>query len=148
MTARRLTAVMALPFLMVACAPTEDLGSSRGIAYRIAEDNDALEEAMNRAEDHCDDHDRTAVLQSVSDTGGDEMLATFDCAGGPGSGIALWVDEDRDDGVILGANDDDDLDDALDRANDYCNDYGRIAVLQSVSEVDDDQIAAFNCADS
>jgi hypothetical protein len=70
--------------LAAACTTNGRLESSRGIALRIDDDIDALEAATDRADAHCDDHDRHAVLQGVSRVDGNELLATFDCAGWPG----------------------------------------------------------------
>jgi hypothetical protein len=60
-------------------AANEPLESSRGTAVGIVDDVDALEAAMEEAEDHCDRYDRHPVLQSVSPVDRDELLATFDC---------------------------------------------------------------------
>src|ERR671918_420468 len=75
---RRLLLVAASA-LLAACTATEPLESSRGTALRIVDDVDALEAAMDQAEEHCERYDRHAVLQSVSPVDRDELLATFDC---------------------------------------------------------------------
>jgi len=119
---------------IAACTTEGRLESSRGIALRINDDIDALEAAIDRAEAHCEDHDRHAVLQGVSRVDGNELLATFDCASSRGDGVALVVGDD-----------DDDLARATRDAGVFCDDYDRIPVLQSVSEVDHRRVAAFNC---
>ena len=120
--------------LLVGCTTSEQLESSRGIAVRLSDNIDALQAAKERADDHCDRHDRHAVLQSVSRLDDDEVLASFDCAGSIGGGVALLVDDD-----------DADLGEAMREAEDYREDFDRIAVLQSVGEIDRRRVAAFNC---
>ena len=134
MAGTRYVLAMAAMALVAACTTNQRLESSRGTAIRIVDDIDALEAAVERADDHCDRYDRHAVLQGVSQLDDNEVLATFDCAESRGSGVALVVD-----------NDDEDLARATREAGAYCDDFDRIAVLQSVSEVDDRQVAAFNC---
>ena len=68
---------------------------------------------------------------------GNQLLATFDCAGSRGGGVAPLVDDD-----------DDDLGRATREAGAFCDDYDRIAVLQSVSELDHRRVAAFNCVNA
>lgn len=137
MADRRLALVVMVAALVAGCAVDQRLESSGGIALRIDDDVDALEDAMDRADDHCDAHGRVAVLQSVSRVGGGDRLATFNCVDGRGRGVAVFVDED-----------DDDLRDAMREAEAYCEDFDRIAVLQSVGEIDDRRIATFACATS
>lgn len=131
---RGLLAAM-LPVIVVACAQPRDLDSSRGVALRIDDDLDDLEDAVAQADAHCARYDRTAVLQSISADGND-LLAAFECHRGSGSGIAVIVDDDE--GV----------DEALPQASEYCDDYDRVAVLQSMNEIDRRKVAAFNCVDS
>ena len=133
----RLALLGAASALLAACAGTEPLESSRGIAVRIDDDVDALEAAQNKAEDHCDRYDRYPILQSVSQVDHDQLLASFDCVESRGGGIAIYV-----------GNDDEDVRAASAEAENYCHDYDRIAVLQSVSEIDDRRIASFNCVRS
>jgi hypothetical protein len=112
-------------------AATEVRGNRSGMAYAVEDDLDALEAAIGRATEHCDNHGRYAVLQAIGSADDDDRLVTFDCAETRGGGIALAVDEG-----------DEGLDEA---ADDFCDDYGRDAVLQSVSEIDRRRVAAFNC---
>jgi hypothetical protein len=134
MAGTRYVLAVAAVALVAGCTTSQRLESSRGIAVRIVDDIDALEAAIERAEDHCDVHDRHAVLQSVSQLDDNEVLATFDCVESRGGGVALVVDDD-----------DEDLARATREAGDYCDDFDRIAVLQSVGEVDERRVAAFNC---
>lgn len=137
MMVTRLALLVGTAALLAACAGTEPLESSRGIALRIDDDVDALEAAQDRAEDHCDQHDRHAVLQSVSPVDHDQLLATFDCAESRAGGVAIYA-----------GNNDEDVRQASAEAETYCHDHDRIAVLQSVSDIDHRRIAAFNCVSS
>jgi hypothetical protein len=137
MMAMRLALLFASAALLAACAGTEPLESSRGIALRIDDDVDALDAARNQAEDHCDRHDRYPVLQSVSPVDHDQRLASFDCVGTKGGGIAIYVGDH-----------DEDVRKASSEAESYCHDHDKIAVLQSVSDIDHRRIAAFNCVNS
>ena len=130
----RCVLLFAASVLLVACTTTERLESSRGTAIRIVDDVDALEAAMDRAEDHCDRYDRHAVLQSVSPVDRGELLATFDCVETSRGGVALFVGDD-----------DDDVRRAAREAEGYCGEVDRTAVLQSVGEIDGRRVAAFNC---
>ena len=136
MAGTRYVLAVAAVALVAACTTNQRLESSRGIALRIVDDLDALEAAIERAEDHCDDHDRYPVLQSVSQLDDNEVLATFDCVESRGGGVALVVDDDED------------LARATREASDYCEDFDRVAVLQSVGEIDGRRIATFNCVRS
>ncbi len=134
-TPSALLALAAGAVLLTACAATDRVqGSAGGIALRINDEEEALREARDRAEAHCREFDRFAVLQGVSEIGSDRRLATFNCVRSQGGGVA----------VLIG-NRDDDLEDAQERAERYCDDYGRIAVLQSVSAIGNRRVAAFNC---
>jgi hypothetical protein len=134
MASLRLAMALGTAVLAAACATGDRFDASRGgIALRIADDVDALDDAVERAQDHCEEHDRHAVLQAVSQVGRGELLATFNCVRTRGGGIALVVDDEND------------LDDAQARARRYCADYDRDAVLQSVSEIEGRGVAAFNC---
>lgn len=134
MTFGRAGMLVAASALLAACATSTPYeSSSGGIALRVEDDVDALENAVAQAERHCEDHDRHAVLRAVSPIEGDRVLATFTCADSRGAGVALIVD------------DDDDLDDVRDQAERYCADYNRIAVLQSVSGIGDRGVATFEC---
>jgi hypothetical protein len=62
------------------------------------------------------------------------LLASFECAENRGSGVAIYV-----------GSHDEDVRQASAKAEDYCHDYGRIAVLQSVSNVGGRRVATFNC---
>jgi hypothetical protein len=137
MMVTRLALLLATAALLAACAGTEPLDSPRGIALRIDDDVDALEAAQNKAEDHCNRYDRYPVLQSVSPVDHDQLLASFDCVGSKGGGIAIYV-----------GGHDEDVRSASSEAESYCHDYDKIAVLQSVSEIDRRRIAAFNCVNS
>lgn len=137
MSSTRYVLALAAATLLAACAGSERLESSRGVALRINDDVDALETAMDRAQDHCDEHDRFAVLQSVSQVDNDQLLATFDCVESRGGGVALVVDDG-----------DDDLRATTRDADEYCDDFDRIAVLQSVGEIDNRRVATFNCVKS
>lgn len=126
--------LVAASALLAACTTTERLESSRGTALRIVDDVDALEAALDEADDHCDRYDRHAVLQSVSPIDRDELLATFDCVESRRGGVALFVGDD-----------DEDVRRAAREAAGYCGELDRTAVLQSVGEIDGRRIAAFNC---
>lgn len=127
-------AVLAGSVLLAACAATDRVqGSAGGIALRINDEEEALREARDRAEAHCREFDRFAVLQGVSEIGSDRRLATFNCVRARAGGVAVLID------------DDDELDDAQQRANRYCDERGRTAVLQSVSDIENRRVAAFNC---
>jgi hypothetical protein len=127
--------LVAASALLVACTATnEPLQSSRGTAIRIVDDVDALEAAMEDAEEHCVRYDRHAVLQSVSAVDRDELLATFDCVESSRGGVALFVGDN-----------DEDVRRASREAETYCDEVDRVAVLQSVGEIDDRRVAAFNC---
>jgi hypothetical protein len=135
MAQMRCLLLVAASALLAACtAANEPLESSRGTAVRIVDDMDALEAAMEEAEDHCDRYDRHPVLQSVSPVDRDELLATFDCVESSRGGVALFVGDD-----------DEDVRRASREAEDYCDEADRVAVLQSVGEIDDRRVAAFNC---
>ena len=134
---KRLALLLATAALVAACAGTEPMESSRGIALKIDDDVDALKSAQNEAEDHCKQHDRHAVLQSVSAVDHDQRLASFDCVESKGGGIAVYV-----------GSHDDDVRQASSEAEKYCHDNDRIAVLQSVSDIDHRRVAAFNCVTS
>ena len=130
-----LLVLMAGSALLTACAATDRVqGNAGGIALRINDEEEALREAREAAEAHCREFDRYAVLQGVSEIGGDRRLATFNCVRARGGGVA----------VLIG-NRDDDLEDARERAERYCEDFGRIPVLQSVSAIENRRVAAFNC---
>jgi hypothetical protein len=45
-------------------------------------------------------------------------------------------------------DDDEDVRKASSDAESYCHDYDKIAVLQSVSDIDRSRVAAFNCVNS
>ena len=126
--------LVAASALLAACTATERLESSRGTALRIVDDVDALEAAMDQAEEHCERYDRHAVLQSVSPVDRDELLATFDCVESSRGGVALFVGDD-----------DEDVRRAAREAEGYCGELDRVAVLQSVGEIDGRRVAAFNC---
>jgi hypothetical protein len=126
--------LVAASALLAACTAAERLESSRGTAIRIVDDVDALQAAMDRAEQHCDRYDRHAVLQSVSPVDRGELLATFDCVESSRGGVAVFVGDD-----------DEDVRRASREAEDYCGELDRVAVLQSVGEIDGRRIAAFNC---
>ena len=134
MAQMRCLLLVAASALLAACTTAERLESSRGTALRIVDDVDALETAADQAEEHCDRYDRHAVLQSVSPVDRDELLATFDCVESSRGGVALFV-----------GNDDEDVGRAAREAEDYCGEFDRTAVLQSVGEIDDRRVAAFNC---
>ena len=128
-------AAVALAALLAACATSQPLQENRGgIALRIQDDEDALEDAIERAGAHCGEYGRFAVLQAVSEPQADERLVTFNCAESQGRGVAL------------GFRDGEDLDDVTERAEERCDRYGREAVLQSVSTIGDSRVAAFACA--
>ncbi len=133
----RLALLLGTAGLLAACAGTEPMESSRGIALRIDNDVDALDAARSKAKDHCQQHDRYAVLQSVSPVDHDQLLASFDCAESKSGGVAIYV-----------GNHDDDVRAASSKAESYCHDYDKIAVLQSVSDIDHQRVAAFNCVTS
>jgi hypothetical protein len=137
MMAMRLALLVATAALLAACAGAEPLESSRGIALRIDDDVDALKSAQDKAEDHCQQHDRHAILQSVSAVDHDQRLASFDCVESRGGGVALFI-----------GGDDEDVRKASSDAEGYCHDYDKIAVLQSVSDIDRSRVAAFNCVNS
>ncbi|HET6522551.1 MAG TPA: hypothetical protein VFG47_22415 [Geminicoccaceae bacterium] len=125
---------VAMSMALVACASNEPLrGTSEGIALTIEDDEDALEDAIERAGEHCEGHQRFAVLQAVSAVGRDRRLATFNCVRVRGGGAAVRVRADED------------LDDAAERAERYCDRFGREPVLQSVGEIGRSRVAAFNC---
>lgn len=130
----RCVLLVAASALLAACTTAERLESRHGTALRIVDDVDALEVAMDEAEEHCDRYDRHAVLQSVSPVDRDELLATFDCVESSRGGVALFV-----------GNDDEDVARAAREAEDYCDEFDRTAVLQSVGAIDDRRVAAFNC---
>jgi hypothetical protein len=135
MAQMRCLLLVAASALLAACtAMNEPLESSRGTAVRIVDDVDALEAAMEEAEDHCDRYDRHPVLQSVSPVDRDELLAAFDCVESSRGGVALFVGDD-----------DEDVRRASREAEVYCEEADRVAVLQSVGEIDDRRVAAFNC---
>ncbi len=124
-----------LPILVVGCAETRNLDSSRGTVIKTSGSVADLNDAMEEADDHCGQYDRAAVLQSVSADGGD-YLAAFDCQPGRGSGIAVILKPQQE------------VDAALPRAENYCENYDRIPVLQSVSRLRQAKVASFNCATS
>ena len=126
--------LVATSALLAACTTTDRLESSRGTALRIVDDVDALEAAVDQAQEHCDRYGRHAVLQSVSPVDRDELLATFDCVESSRGGVALFV-----------GNEDADVRQAAREAEGYCGEFDRTAVLQSVSEIDGRRVAAFNC---
>lgn len=134
MACMRCLLLVAASALLAACTATERLESSRGTAIRIVDDVDALEAAMDQAAEHCERYDRHAVLQSVSPVDRDEHLATFDCVESSRGGVALFVGDD-----------DDDVRRASREAESYCGEFDRVAVLQSVGEIDRRRIATFNC---
>jgi hypothetical protein len=135
MAQMRCLLLVAASALLAACtAMNEPLESSRGTAVRIVDDVDALDAAMEEAEDHCDRYDRHPVLQSVSPVDRDELLATFDCVESSRGGVAVFVGDD-----------DEDIRQASREAEVYCDEADRVAVLQSVGEIDDRRVAAFNC---
>lgn len=120
--------------LLAGCAVNDSYeSSSGGIALRIDDDLDALNDALARAENHCADHDGFAVLQGVSEVEDDQLVATFNCARTRGEGVALVV------------RDEDDMDQVTDRAQRFCANHNRVAVLQSVSPIDGRGVAAFEC---
>lgn len=132
----KLVLLLGVAVLVASCAAMDrPERSERGIALRFNDDVDDLENAIEQAQAHCARFDRFAVLQGVSDVGEeDRLLATFDCVETRGGGVALVVD-----------GDDHDLEEAHREAGGFCEDFEREPVLQSVSEVDDTRIAAFNC---
>ena len=134
MACMRCLLLVAASALLAACTATERLESSRGTALRIVDDVDALEAAMDQAEEHCERYDRHAVLQSVSPVDRNELLATFDCVESSRGGVALFV-----------GNDDEDVRRASREAEGYCGEFDRVAVLQSVGAIDGRRIATFNC---
>jgi hypothetical protein len=121
--------------LLAACAGSAPSASSRGITLRIDDSVNALEAAQHEAEDHCNRFERYPVLQSISQVEDDQLLASFECAENRGSGVAIYV-----------GSHDEDVRQASAKASNYCRDYGRIAVLQSVSDVGGRRVATFNCS--